>query len=191
MRAVDPSTASATVNVIVKVTKVNEAPTFDEGAPTLLRVRENADPSTSTLEDGETPIPSPSPIKTAKSRAPTALTTPTTRTRCPVPIDSTGVLGFRTNREPDFEEKSSHLIIILARSGEGSRRLTARLGVAIEVVNTHDVGEVQLSQRQPQVGIETLATLCDPDGGVAFIGGEDRIWAAFEEASSGRRARHV
>ena len=37
----DPSTASATVNVIVRVTNVNEPPSFDEEVPTLLRVREN------------------------------------------------------------------------------------------------------------------------------------------------------
>ena len=44
VRVSDPSTASATVNVIVKVTNVNEPPTFDEGVPTVLRVRENQGP---------------------------------------------------------------------------------------------------------------------------------------------------
>ena len=44
MRVSDPSTASATVNVIVRVTEVNEAPAFDDDAPTLLSVVENADP---------------------------------------------------------------------------------------------------------------------------------------------------
>ena len=79
-----------------------------------------------------------------------------------------GVLSFRTSRKPDFEKKSSYSITIVARSGEGSRRLTARLDVVIEVVNTHDVGEMLLSQRQPQVGIELVATVSDPDGGVTI-----------------------
>ena len=38
VRVSDPSTASATVNVIVRVTDVNEAPAFDEDAPVALRV---------------------------------------------------------------------------------------------------------------------------------------------------------
>ena len=41
VRASDPSTASATVNVIVRVTEVNEPPAFSDGAPTLLSVVEN------------------------------------------------------------------------------------------------------------------------------------------------------
>ena len=43
VRVSDPSTASATVNVIVKVTDVNEAPVFDEDAPTELWVFESSD----------------------------------------------------------------------------------------------------------------------------------------------------
>ena len=49
VRVSDPSTASATVNVIVRVTEVNEAPAFDEDAPTLLSVVENAAPPVITV----------------------------------------------------------------------------------------------------------------------------------------------
>ena len=45
VRVSDPSTASAIVNVIVKVTEVNEAPSFDGDAPMLLRVVERARPA--------------------------------------------------------------------------------------------------------------------------------------------------
>ena len=41
VRVSDPSTASATVNVIVRVTEVNEPPAFKDDAPTLLSVVEN------------------------------------------------------------------------------------------------------------------------------------------------------
>ena len=81
-------------------------------------------------------------------------------------IDSNGVLSFKPGHKPDFEKQSSYSITIVARSGAGDRRLTAKLGVVIEVVNTHDLGEVMLSQRQPNVGIGIVATLSDPDGGV-------------------------
>ena len=41
VRVSDPSTASATVNVIVTVTDVNEPPEFDEDVPTVLSVTEH------------------------------------------------------------------------------------------------------------------------------------------------------
>ena len=56
VRVSDPSTASATVNVIVRVTEVNEAPAFGEDAPTVLRVRENADPPVITFGDDDSPV---------------------------------------------------------------------------------------------------------------------------------------
>ena len=56
VRVSDPSTASATVNVIVRVTNVNEPPDFAEDVPTLLRVVENADPLVITVGDSGTPV---------------------------------------------------------------------------------------------------------------------------------------
>ena len=57
VRVSDPSTASATVNVIVRVTDVNEAPAFDEDAPTLLsesgRTRTRR---SSRFGDGDSPV---------------------------------------------------------------------------------------------------------------------------------------
>ncbi len=178
VRAIDPSTASATVNVIVKVTEVNEAPTFDEDAPVLLRVKENVETPVLTFGGDDTPVDVSTYAVTDQDGSVTGpdgyddtnytYSVSGTDSRY-FAFNSTGVLGFRANREPDFEDKSSYSITILARSGVGSRRLTARLDVAIDVVNTHDAGEVRMSQRQPQVGIEVLATLSDPDGGVAII----------------------
>ena len=52
----DPSTASATVNVIVTVDNINEPPEFDEDAPAVLKVRENADPLVITIGDSDTPV---------------------------------------------------------------------------------------------------------------------------------------
>ena len=70
VRASDPSTASATVNVIVRVTNVNEPPTFNENVPTLLKVRENAAPPVITFGDDNgaprwMPTPSLSPTRMA------------------------------------------------------------------------------------------------------------------------------
>ena len=209
----DPSTASATVNVIVTVAEVNEPPAFHDDAPTVLRVRENPkNQPVITLGDGETPIDDNTFAVTDQDGEVTGPEgyNDTTYTYSVSGTDgsffafnSTSVLGFRANREPDFEDQSSYSITILASSGEGSRKLTARLNVVIEVVNTHDVGEVLLSQRQPQVGIAIVATLSDPDGGVTItrwvwertvdfppsdkcegINTDDEYWTAIGEASA-------
>ena len=72
------------------------------------------------------------------------------------------------DHKPDFEEKSSYSITVTARSGTPFRRKSSSLEVTIEVVDTEDVGEVSLSQRQGQVGIDINATVSDPDGGVSI-----------------------
>ena len=53
MRASDPSTASATVDVIVRVTNVNEPPAFNEDVPTVLRVMEIPDRKDADSEDAD------------------------------------------------------------------------------------------------------------------------------------------
>ena len=163
--------------MIVTVTEVNEPPLFDEDAPTVLRVRENVDPPVITLEDGETAVPAGTYSVTDQDGSvvgPDAYDdtyytySVSGADHRYFTIDSAGALGFRAGREPDYEKKSSYAITIVARSGEGSRRLTAMLDMVIEVVNTHDVGQVSLSQRQPQVGYEIHAMLSDQDGGVTI-----------------------
>ena len=168
--ASDPSTASATVNVIVRVTEVNEPPTFDEDAPTVLRVRENQKddagnpvPPVLSLEDGARQLPEDAYRATDQDGGDTLISFSLSGAdRSDFTIDQDGVLSFREGREPDFEEKSSYSITVKASSGGQS----TTLDVVIDVVNTHDVGEIILSQRQPQVGIEIVATVSDPDGGV-------------------------
>ena len=80
-----------------------------------------------------------------------------------------GTLSFRRGRGPDFEEQRSYSITIKATSGEGERRLTAELDLTVGVLDTEDEGEVELSYRQPHVGIDLHATASDPDGGVNII----------------------
>ena len=174
VRASDPSTASVTVNAIVKITDVNEPPAFHVDAPTLLMVSENLETPLLTFGNDETVdadtyavTDQDGSVAGPDGHDDTAYTYSVSGAdRSSFTFNGAGVLSFRAGREPDYEQKSSYSITIEARSGEGSRRMTARLDVVIEVVNTHDLGEVQMSQRQPQVGIEIVATLSDPDGGV-------------------------
>ena len=162
VRASDPSTASATVNVIVRVTQVNEAPDFAEDAPTLLKVMENADPLVITVGDSGAPVDSDTFAVTDQDGDVTTVRYSVTGDDREVLEVTSGILTFKADHEPDFEEQDSYSITITASSGGRS----ASLDITIEVVDTEDPGEVFLSQRQPQAGIEVVATLSDRDGGV-------------------------
>ena len=177
VRVSDPSTSSATVNVIVRVVEVNEKPHFVEEVPTVLRVREKADPPAIMFGDDDTPVNADTYAVTDQDGS---VTGPdgyddTTYTYSVSGADgdvlafnSSGILSFKAGHEPDFEEQSSYSITVVARSGDGPRGLTATLGVTVNVVDEEDVGAVFLSQRQPQVGIVVHATASDEDGGVTI-----------------------
>ncbi len=173
VRVSDPSTASRTVNVIVRVTEVNEAPHFDEEAPTVLRVRENEDPPVITLEDGSAvdadtyEVTDQDGVVTGPDGYDDTYSVSGADHNV-LEFDIQGVLRFRTGHEPDYEDQNSYSITVVARSGEGARSKTATLDVTIEVVDTEDDAEVILSQRQPQVGIPVHVTAIDDDGGVTF-----------------------
>ena len=185
VRVSDPSTASATVNVILRVTEVNEPPTFREDAPTLLSVVEVVE-VVQVVEDAAGPPAGPDitvgpggvPIDDPPAYAVTDQDSadPTTTYTYSVSgadgddflLDSDGVLGFKPGHEPDFEDQSSYSITVVAHSGDGARRLSASLDVIIEVVDEDDAGAVVLSQRQPEVGIAIHATASDDDGGVTI-----------------------
>ena len=144
----------------------------------MLRVRENVETPALTFGGSDTPVDADTYAVTDQdgSVSGSAGYDDTNYTysvsgadRSTFTFNSDGVLTFRRGGKPDSEKKSAYSITILARSDEDARRLTARLDVVIEAVNTHDSGEVHLSQRQPQVGIEIEATLSDPDGVVEII----------------------
>ena len=161
VRASDPSTASATVNVIVRVTNENEPPAFNEDVPTVLKVRENEDPTIRSADD-DSKVDEDTFRVTDQDGAVTTVTYSVTGDDREVLEFASGILTFKTDHEPDFEEQGSYSVTITARSGGRS----VSLDVTIEVVDTEDAGEVFLSQRQPQVGIEIAAIPSDPDGGV-------------------------
>ena len=177
VRASDPSTASATVNVIVTVTRVNEPPAFPDDAPTLLSVVENVDPPVIRIGRGVVRI----------GAATYAATDPDgTADRTVLSVSGadgddfdieSGILSFRPGHEPDFEDQRSYSITLVARSGEGARSLSATLDVIIEVVDGEDMGVVVLSQRQPEVGVAIHATVSDEDGGVTI---SRRVWELSE-----------
>ena len=191
VRVSDPSTASVTVNVIVTVENVNEPPEFDEDVPTLLKVKENQKddnnqdvvPPVITLEDGKTPVAATTFAATDQDSADSTVSYSRSGADSTFfTIDSdTGTLTFKPTHKPDFEKRSSYSITITARSGAGARRLSATLDVTVEVEDTDDPGTVDLSQRQPEVGIAIHATATDADGGVIV---RRWVWARSAEVSA-------
>ena len=181
VRASDPSTAAATVNVIVRVTEVNEPPAFDDDAPTLLSVVENEDPPVFKIGHDGTPVGASTFAVTDQDHA--DATHPHSVAGADgddFVFDNSGKLTFKAGHEPDFEDQSSYSITVVAHSGEGSRRLSATLDVIIEVVDGEDDGVVVLSQRQPEVGIAIHAMASDDDGGVTI---RRWVWELSEEVT--------
>ena len=167
VRASDPSTASATVNVIVTVAEVNEAPAFGDDPPTLLSVVENADPPVIRVGHGGPEIDANTYAVTDKDSEDTVIAYSVSGADGDdLVFNSLGVLSFKPGHEPDFEDRSSYSITVVAHSGNGPRRLASTLDVTIEVVDGEDLGVVVLSQRQPEVGVLIYAMASDDDGGV-------------------------
>ena len=53
---------------------------------------------------------------------------------------------------PNFEEKSSYAVTVVATSGTGDRTLRSKLNITVNVTDAEDTGTVTLSQREPQIG---------------------------------------
>ena len=182
VRVSDPSTASDTVNVVVRVTDVNEPPEFDKYAPTLLIVSEVVEEDAPTPDiivwySGEAvgsqmaPTPSPTRMLRMLRRTihPSYTYSLSGADRSYFTFDENGKLSLDDNHKPDREEKRYYLITIEARSGQAARGLLTTLDVIVVVLDAEDPGEVTLSQREPQVGREVHARVSDPDGGVRDI----------------------
>ena len=180
VRASDPSTASAVVNVIVSIEEVNEPPAFPDDAPTLLTVVEKAGlpaiPDITVGHNGDAisadtyAVTDQDGVVTGPDGYNDTVYTYSVSGEDgdDFDFDASGKLIFKTDHEPDFEDQSSYSITIVARSGGEGRELSAALDVVIDVVDGEDPGAVVLSQRQPEVGIEILATPSDDDGGVTI-----------------------
>ena len=94
----------------------------------VLRVRENADPPVITFGDSDTPVvvdtyavtDQDGSVGGAHPYDDTAYAYSVSGPDSHVlAFDVTGILSFRAGHEPDYEERSSYSITVLARSGEG------------------------------------------------------------------------
>ena len=76
---------------------------------------------------------------------------------------STGEITVKTGATVDYEDKTSYSVTITATDTGSS---TATVAVTINVTNLDEQGVVSLSAATPAVGVQLIATLVEPDGGV-------------------------
>ena len=93
-----------------------------------------------------------------------------------------GAITFM-DHTPDYETQKEYSIMVVATDSntlEPNRTpMKGEYAVTIEVVNVEEPGEVTLSQKQVQVGVEVTASLEDPDGDVSGT-----MWQWFSQMES-------
>ena len=197
LRATDPSSASATVDVTVLLTNANESPVFTKDTDgdfiqTTLYIAEDGateavgpeiftndglsaavvaysatDEDTTTLDDEPTFTLEGADKDSFSLTEAGVLTTEQADASATPPV-----VGLKAN----FEDKSEYSITIVAQSTGASGTTDrgtkyTRLDVTVKVVDREDAGDIKLSARQSQVNIPVVATHSDEDGGVT-----DRAW---------------
>ena len=144
--ATDPGNLSATVNVTIEVTNVNEDPVLTGEAPAEY------------AENGTAPVTT---FRATDPEGEDIVWTPTGPDMDDFTIVG-GVLRFKSS--PNFEAAgtdNSYSVTVNASDGTNS----ATEDVTIAVTNVEEPGTVTLTTLQPQVGVEITADLDDPDGG--------------------------
>ena len=131
VRASDPSTASATVNVIVTVRDVTELPAFGEDVPTLLRVKENeerldiTDRLGITIGDsGKSVVATTFDVTDQDGDVVTIPLQVSGDDDDVLEFNRDGVLAFKTDHEPDLRDEE----LVLDNRGGPLRRATAHPG---------------------------------------------------------------
>ena len=192
--ATDPSTAPASQPVTITLTDVNEAPDFTDASEALATVTV----AEVIIPDPENPpaLPDlnadyvavdPDQVNNAAETVTYALEGADaeyfmlgeTDGALALRPDDTDTADVDEAHRPNYEEKSSYSITIVAMSGVDSRLLRSRLDVTVKVTDAEDAGTVSLSQREPQEDQTVVATVSDPDGGVTITS-----WAWARVAST-------
>ena len=179
VKAIDPSGAFSTVTVVITVNDINEAPTFGSSVPKVLNVVENTIAlrmdATALTETPNAYAANDEDADTNTAEGPATLDLDGADKKY-FTITNAGELTIDVDQDdddtpdfmPNFEDKSSYSIAIVATSGAEDRLRRARLDVTVHVIDAEDPGTVTLNAREPQVGRTVVATLTDPDGGVTL-----------------------
>ena len=150
VRATDPSLASTSIRVTIKVTNDDESPTITRGE-TFIEYMENGKGTVSTYAATD---PERASIVWSLGGNDGDLFSITL-----------GVLKF--NNPPDYEsaadDGTNNEYNVTVRAGDDGDTEVATREVTITVINVDEDGEVSLSANQPQEGVDLTATLSDDD----------------------------
>ena len=180
--ATDPSLASATIDVTINVTDVNEPPEIAGEDDLTKEFREN---STSTIETFRATDPERRTVYWSLKDDDTVYPDDDLFT-----ISSSGALSFREGR--DFEAplggvgdtNNTYKVIVIASDdapniGADTYTDTAKMSerkFTVLVTNVAERGSVTVNRRYPQVGVSVTATLMDGDATTAEIDGATWQW---------------
>ena len=170
--ASDAQGKDATANVTITVTNVDESPELSKKALVVV-----GDERVDYLENGT------DAVETYTAAGPDSVgarwhLSGTDSGRFAL---SGGILSFRSspNYEAPTDADSDNVYNVVVRATKGS--LQDERAVTIKVINLDEAGAIGLSNQQPAVGVQTVATLTDPDGGVT---GERWQWARSPDGST-------
>ena len=177
--ATDPSLLSATIDVTINVTDVNEPPDIAGEDDFTENFAEN---STNTIETFRATDPERRPVVYwSLGEAGTG-----NEDLDLFSISSTGALTF--NDPPDFENpgdsdaNNTYKVIVVASDdapGVGTPTMSSMKNVTITVTNVLERGSITLNKAYPQVGVAVEATLTDGDR-VAAAGDGPITWQWYK-----------
>ena len=187
--ATDPSGASTMVTVNIAVENANDAPVFGETAKGQVKLQVDekiaaTDQNPDIETTAETPVTIQAFVATDADREPDPDVVSYSVGGADggnFEISDSGVLAFKADKQPNYESKSRYDITIMAKDNDDIPAV-AELDVRIDVNNREEVGTIELSQRQLQVGVPVTAKLKDPDGGVTGLRWQ---WSAQDVGGGG------
>ena len=178
VKAIDPSMASTTIDLTIRVTNVDEAPklatTTETEGLTAVERDENSASSTglsvyraSDDEDDDSRLRWSLEGPDAGMFEFSATTSPPDN--CNIGANSENCIELNFKQSPDFEARADadgnnvyNVTLVVTDRDE----MTASRDVAVTVKNIEEYGKITLSNRVPEVGTAITASLNDPDGGV-------------------------
>ena len=171
--ATDPSLVSATIDVTINVTDVNEPPDIAGEDNLTKEFRENL---TSTIETFRATDPERRPVYWSLKQNDNDYPDDQYFT-----ISSSGALSFNEGR--DFENQPTGITgnkykVIIVASDDAPNIGNANTEAAnpserkftVQVINVNETGSVTVNQRYPEVGVAVTATLMDGDATTTEIG---------------------
>ena len=185
VKAIDPTMASTTINVFIRVTRVDEPPKFTDPTETAGLTATSTGEKTATTttlsaytanddedRDAEPQVPLKWSLSGADKGRFVLCDDNSSDQECDSPTDTDNTVHLRLKEMLNFEARADaggnnvYNVTVVATDSDD---MSASRDVAVTVTNEEEDGKVTLSSVQPEVGTEITATLSDPDGGESGV----------------------